>query len=147
VLRAIGRVSTLARWGSYGVARLGADLGAAGVGASAAARLRQYEAILGAVSAELRRARVPGTVVYLPERATVEGPDPTGSIDDQRRRWVLERAEAVGLDTLDPLGALRAAHRSGGPAVFLPAPEIHLSQEGHRVLSTWLWKEFGGLDR
>jgi hypothetical protein len=70
-----------------------------------------------------------GVVVLLPLEAQVTGSYPQASFQSEARR----RAEAAGLLVVDPLPALRAAHRAGA-ALFIPY-DGRPTAAGHAVVA------------
>jgi lysophospholipase L1-like esterase len=128
--------SALARRAVLGFAALGARLGAAPPPAD---RWARYAQLLRALATDLKRRGVPLTVVYLPARASLEGPSPRESGDHALRGRVLELARSLGAEAVDPWELLEDAVRAEGAARwYLPPPDIHFTAAGHRLLAEWL---------
>jgi lysophospholipase L1-like esterase len=105
----------------------------------AAARWRRYDAMLAALQREVAARHIPLSVVYLPARTSFE----RGALHDASDREAHDRIAALcrahGIEMLDPWEAIASeVRRVGIDRVYLRAPDIHFTVEGHRALAEWL---------
>lgn len=77
--------------------------------------------------------------VYLPARAALEAPAPKATGDYATRGRLVDLGAKIGVEVLDPWDLLEAAvKKDGADRWFFPAPNIHFTKEGHRLIGEWL---------
>jgi hypothetical protein len=102
-------------------------------------RWNHIEQILRAERDELQRRGIACSVAILPYRPALEGPEPEKSVAWQVRVRMLGLLNRLNIPALDAWPVFAEAARTSGPgALFLAAPDVHFSAEGHRVYARWL---------